>query len=161
MADPPLPFWRAHVAVQHHKVYVTGLSQVKDTEHQVYVYDGNTDEWDQLPPSGHYYGIPQIIGSKLAIIGGHLSLIMKEPIKFPLLMKTTELGNFIILTYSKSEVDRGCMVTHLEHVIVAGGSRGTVRNRVTQDVTHNHTHTYIHFTNKSNYKQPGTRRFKK
>ena len=37
------------------------------------MYDTNTDQWDQLPPSGHYYGIPHIIGEKLIIIDRGLS----------------------------------------------------------------------------------------
>ena len=53
-------------------MYVTGSDPVDDLIHQVYVYDFNTDHWGQLPVSGHYYGIPQIIGDKLAIIGGSL-----------------------------------------------------------------------------------------
>ena len=37
------------------------------------VYDINTDQWGQLPPPGHFAGVPHIIGGKLAIIGGRLS----------------------------------------------------------------------------------------
>ena len=44
----------------------------------MYVYDNNTDRWGQLPPSGHYYGIPHIIGGKLVIIGGALSATKKR-----------------------------------------------------------------------------------
>ena len=44
----------------------------------MYVYDINIDEWNQLPPSGHYYGIPHIIGGKLVIIGGHQLLLRRE-----------------------------------------------------------------------------------
>ena len=32
----------------------------------------------QLPPSGHYHGIPHIIGDKLANIGGRLSATNKR-----------------------------------------------------------------------------------
>ena len=59
--------------------YVTGGdSPIEDAIHQVYVYDVNTDQWDQLPTSGHYYGIPHIIGGKLVIIGGCLSANKKR-----------------------------------------------------------------------------------
>ena len=132
LADPPVPFWRAHVAVQHHKVYVTGLSQIKDTEHQVYVYDGNTDEWDQLPPSGHYYGIPQIIGSKLAIIGGRLSANNERTNKVSTFDEDSRTWKSYYPDLLKVRSGPG-VVTHLEHVIVAGGSRGAIRNRITQD----------------------------
>ena len=74
LADLPAPLYGAYPAVQHHKIYITGGdSPVEDAHHQVYVYDINTDRWGQLPPSGHYYGIPHIIGGRLAIIGGRLS----------------------------------------------------------------------------------------
>ena len=70
LADLPVPLYGVRVAVQHYKIYiyiyiyiyVTGDSPVEDAEHQVYVCDINTDQWGQLPPSGHYYGIPHIIG---------------------------------------------------------------------------------------------------
>ena len=132
LADPPVPFWRAHVAVQHHKVYVTGLSQVKDTEHQVYVYDVNTDEWNQLPTSGHYYGIPQIIGSKLAIIGGRLSANNERTNKVSTFDEDSQTWKSYYPDLLKIRSGPG-VVTHLEHVIVAGGYRGLVRTRVTRD----------------------------
>ena len=74
LADLPAPMFSAYTAVQDEKVYVAGGdSPVDDAFHQVYVYDINTDQWGQLPPPGHYYGVPQVIGGKLAIIGGRLS----------------------------------------------------------------------------------------
>ena len=74
LTDLPAPLHDAYVAVHGHKIYVTGgLSPVVIAKHQVYVYNINTDQWGQLPQSEHYYGIPYIIGDKLAIIGGYLS----------------------------------------------------------------------------------------
>ena len=78
LADLPVQLFAAYVAIQQHKIYVTGDSPVEDAIHQVYVYDINTDQWGQLPPSGHYYGIPHIIGGKLVIIGGRLSATKKR-----------------------------------------------------------------------------------
>ena len=89
MADLPAPLLDAYVAVQHHKIYVTGDSPVEDAEHQVYVYDINTDQWGQLPPSGHYYGIPHIIGGKLVIIGGRLSATKKRTTHKPVSIRRT------------------------------------------------------------------------
>ena len=115
-----------YVTVQNKKVYVVaGDSPVDDAYHQVYVYDVNTDHnhWGQLPPSGHYLGIPHIIGGKLAIIGGRSSATK---------MRTNEVSTFdetsqtwtsyypnLLSVRSKPGV-----VTHLEHVIVAGGGLG-------------------------------------
>ena len=74
LADLPAPMYRAYAAVQDKKVYVAGGdSPIDDALHQVYVYDINTDQWGQLSLPGHYYGVPHIIGGKLAIIGGRLS----------------------------------------------------------------------------------------
>ena len=74
LADLPVPLYCASAAVQHHKIYVTGFSSpLEDAEHQILVYDINIDQWNLLPPPSHYYGIPHIIGGKLAVIGGRLS----------------------------------------------------------------------------------------
>ena len=72
LADLPAPLFDVHVAVHGHKIYVTGKSPVEIAMHQVYVYNINTDQWNWMPPSGHYGGIPHIIGDKLAIIGGYI-----------------------------------------------------------------------------------------
>ena len=67
----------ADLPVLHHKIYVTGKSSVEDAYHQVYVYNIDINQWGELPLSGHYYGIPHVIGNKLAIIGGYWSSTMK------------------------------------------------------------------------------------
>ena len=121
LANLPTPLYDAYVAVQHYKVYVTGGdSPVKDAKHQVYVYDINTDQWGQLPPSGHYYGIPHIIGGKLAIIGGRLSATKKITNKVSTFDEDSQTWTSyypdLLSVRSKPGV-----VSHLEHVIVAGG----------------------------------------
>ena len=121
MADLPAPLYGAYVAVQHHKLYVTGSnSPVEDAEHQVYVYDINTDQWGQLPPSGHYLGIPHIIGGKLVIIGGRLSATKKMTNK----VSTFDEDSQTWTSYYPdllSVRSRPGVVSYLEHVIVAGG----------------------------------------
>ena len=121
LADLPAPLYGAYVTVQHHKIYVTGCgSQVEDDYHQVYVYNINTDQWGQLPPSGHYYGIPHIIGGKLVIIGGRLSATKKRTNK----VSTFDEGSQTWTSYYPNLLSvrsRPGVVSHLEHVIVAGG----------------------------------------
>ena len=125
LADLPAALYGASVAVQYHKIYVTGDSPIEDAEHQVFVYDINTDQWGQLPPSGHYHGIPHIIGGKLVIIGGCLSATK---------MMTNKVSTFDedSQTWTSYYPDllsvrsRPGVVSHLEHVIVAGGGRPTV-----------------------------------
>ena len=130
LTDLPAPLYAAYVAVQHHKIYVTGQSPVEDAEHQVYFYDINTDQWGQLPPSGHYYGIPHIIGGKLVIIGGRLSATKKRTNKISTFDEDSQTWTSyypdLLSVRSKPGV-----VSHLEHVIVAGG--GLDDNTLAQD----------------------------
>ena len=108
------------LSVQYHKIYVTGDSPVEDAEHQVYVYNINNDQWGQLPPSGHYYGIPHIIGGRLTIIGGRLSATKKRTNKVSTFDEDSQTWTSyypdLLSVRSKPGV-----VSHLEHVIVAGG----------------------------------------
>ena len=120
LADLPVPLHSARSAVQHHKIYVTGDSPVKDAIDQVYVYDINTDQWGQLPPLGQYYGISHIIGGKLVIIGGRLSATKKITNK----VSTFDEDSQTWTSYYPdllSVRSRPGVVSHLEHVIVAGG----------------------------------------
>ena len=127
LADLPSPLVYASVAVQHHKVYCTGYSPVEDAVHQVYVYDINFNQWGQLPPSGHYFGIPHIIGGRLAIIGGRLSATKKRTNK----ISTFDEDSQTWTSYYPdllSVRSRPGVVNHLEHVIVAGGMRSTAED---------------------------------
>ena len=123
LADLPVPLYDAYVAVQHHKIYVTGGDgPVEDAYHQVYVYDINTDQWGQLPLSGHYYGVPHIIGGKLVIIGGRLYATKKKTNK----VSTFDEDSQTWTSYYPdllSVRSRPGVVSHQEHVIVAGGVR--------------------------------------
>ena len=123
----------ARVTVQDKKVYVAGGScPVDDTMHQVYVYDINTDHWDQLPPPGHYCGVPCVIGGKLAIIGGRLSATNQRTNKVSTFHKASQtwISYFPDLL---SVRNRPGVVTHLENVIVAGGFKGDGSTPVGQD----------------------------
>ena len=131
LADLPVPLFKGYVAVQDKKVYVTaGDSPVEDALHQVYVYNTNTDQWGQLPPPGHYCVIPHIIGGRLAIIGGRLSATKKRTNKVSTFDEDSQ-------TWSSYYPDllsvrsRPGVVSHLEHVIVAGGVRSTAEDDIT------------------------------
>jgi len=120
LADLPVPLYDAYVAVQDKKAYVTGVSPFEDAKHQVYVYDVDFDQWGQLPPSGHYFGIPNIIGGKLVIIGGRLSATKMMTNKVSTFDEDSQTWTSyypdLLSVRSKPGV-----VSHLEHVIVAGG----------------------------------------
>ena len=123
LADLPVPLYSAYATVQHCKIYVAGGDgPIEDTKNQLYVYNINTDQWGQLPPSGHYYGIPHIIGGRLAIIGGRLSATKKRTNK----VSTFDEDSQTWTSYYPdllSVRSRPGVVSHLEHVIVAGGGR--------------------------------------
>ena len=129
MADLPVPLYNAYVAVLYHiKMYVTSdASPNQHAEHQLYVYDINTDQWGQLPPSGHYKGIPHIIDGRLAIIGGRLSATKKMTNKVSTFDEDSQTWTSyypdLLSVRSKPGV-----VSHLEHVIVAGGGRCTTED---------------------------------
>ena len=124
LADLPAPLYGVCVAVQHHKIYVAGDSPVEDAIHQVYVYDINTDQWGQLPPSGCYYGVPHIIGRKLVIIGGCLSATKKMTNKISTFDEGTQTWTSCYPDLLSVRSKPGA-VSHLQHVIVAGGGRPT------------------------------------
>ena len=121
LADLPVPLYWAYVAVRGNKIYVTGAhSPVENAKHQVYVYNINTDQWDQLPSSGHYGSIPHIIGGKLAIIGGRLSATEERTNK----VSTFDDGTQTWISYYPDLLSIRSLpgvVSHREYVIVAGG----------------------------------------
>ena len=124
LANLPAPIYGAYVTVQEKKIYVAGgASPVDDALHQVYVYDVDINQWERLPSSGHLYGIPHTIGGKLVVIGGRLASTKK---------RTNKVSTFDYATHTwvslypdlLSVRNRPGVVTHLEHVIVAGGAKG-------------------------------------
>ena len=128
LADLPVPLYDAYVAVQHHKIYVTSdASPVQHVEHQVYVYNINTDQWGQLPPSCHYKGILHIIGGRLAIIGGRLSATTKMTNKVSTFDEDSQTWTSYYPDLLSFRSKPG-VVSHLEHVIVAGGGRPTAED---------------------------------
>ena len=133
LANLPAPMFSAYVTVQDKKVYVAGgNSPVDDAKHQVYVYDVNTDHWDQLPPSGHWYGVPHIIGGKLAIIGGFPSATERATNKVSTFDETSQTWSSYYPDLLSVRVTPG-VVTHLEHVIVAGGYKHVTNAQVIKD----------------------------
>jgi len=132
LTDLPVLIVDAYVAVHDAKIYVTGDSPVEDALHQVYVYDINTDYWDNLEPSGHYLGIPQIVGGRLAVFGGRQSDTKQRTNKVSTYDKTsrTWIAHYPDMSSVRSKPG---IVTYLEHVIVVGGDKGEDIKSVTQD----------------------------
>ena len=137
LADLPVPLYLPCVIVRGHKIYVTGADSPDSPDnilmHQVYVYNINTDQWGQLPPSGHYRGIPHIIGDKLAIIGGSLSATGKITTNK---VSTFDDDNQAWISYYPDLLSVRWLpgvVSHQEYVVVAGG-RLTGMDTVQDDI---------------------------
>ena len=132
LADLPIPLVDAYITVQGTRVYVTGDSPKEDALHQVYVYDLETNCWDQLPPPGHYLGIPQIVGGRLVIFGGRQSDTKQRTNKVSTFDRTTQswVSHYPDMLSIRSKPG---VATYLEHVIVAGGDQGEGDKSTTQD----------------------------
>ena len=121
LADLPVPLYYAHAVVQNRKIYVTGQSPVQGMDYQVFMFDVAKNRWDQLPRSGHSFGIIHIVGGKLVIIGGRLIATEKRTNK----VSTFNEANHTWIPYYPnllSARNRPGVGSHLEYVIVAGGT---------------------------------------
>jgi len=110
----------ASVAAKDDKIFVTAPSAFDNTFHHLYAYDVNKDNWHTLPPSGHWDGVPHIIGGKLAIIGGYLSSTNEVTNK----VSTFNEDNQTWISYYPDMMSARSLpgvVSYLEHVFVLGG----------------------------------------
>ena len=109
-------------AVLHDKkVYImAGMAPDDDTHYHVYCYNITTDQWEQLPPPGHYYGILQMIDGKLTVIGGRDNVTKKRTNKVTTYINNSWIDHFPNLLRARSKPG---VVSHSEYVIVAGGAR--------------------------------------
>ena len=123
LADLPVPLHDAYVTLKYPRLFVTGESSDKNALHQVYVYNTATDQWSELPPSGHYYGIPHVIGGRLAIVGGRLSATRKITKKVSTFDEDDQTWTSYYYPNLLSARSKPGVVSHLEFVIVAGGGR--------------------------------------
>ena len=109
--------------MQGHKIYVAGYNTWSDNPvdyAHVFEYNISTNHWYQLPSVGQYYGVPQIIGDKLCIIGGYLNGGYKRTNR----ICTFDEAAYVWRSYYPNLLSARSgpgVVTHLEHVIVAGG----------------------------------------
>ena len=117
--DLPSPLYSASVALHDNKVYtMAGMAPDRETYNYVYVYDINRNQWDRLSPPGQYWGILQIINSKLTIIGGVDNATKKRTNKVTTYNNNNWSNEYPNLL--KARVRPG-VLTHLDYVIVAGG----------------------------------------
>ena len=85
-----------------------------------------------MPTPDQYYGVPQIIGGRLSIIGGCLPGTQNATDRVATFDKATKKW----ISYHPNlltALRRPGVVTHQEYVIVAGGATGYVTNPVALD----------------------------
>ena len=124
LADLPVPLYYAHAVVQDCKIYVTGQSPIEGMDYQVFMFDITKNHWYQLPRSGHSFGILHIIGGKLVVIGGRLVTTKERTNR----VSTFKEANHTWISYYPNLLfarNRPGVGSHLEHVIVAGGTGST------------------------------------
>ena len=126
-SDLPTPMYDAYVAVYNGTIYCTGSTPNKDDRLEVYCYNTRTDQWKQLPGSGHRLGVLHMVDDKLTIFGG------RDP-------TTDEFHNKVTTYNSKTNTwyshfpnmlhnrHKPGVVTSHEYVIIMGGksSRDTI-----------------------------------
>ena len=111
-------------AVQDHKICVAGYNTATTLQRvYVYVYDVTTDCWDCLTSPDQYHGVPHIIGGKLCIIVGQLCSNGQRTNKIVTFDEVTCSWKSYYPNLLSASSGPG-VITHLEHVIVAGGASG-------------------------------------
>ena len=119
-ADLPSPLYVASVALHDNKVYtMAGNAPDDDTYQYVYVYDINSNQWDRLPPPGQLQGSLIIINSKLTVIGGKDATTRKRTNKVTTYNNNSWYNSYPSMIKARNKPGA---VTHLDYVIVAGGT---------------------------------------
>lgn len=124
LADLPCPLSDPYAVISRSKIFVTGcVTTHRNTNaiYQVYCYNCSTNQWFLLPPLQQYYGVPHIVGGKLTIFGGRLSLNSKRTSKVSTFDQSTHSWTSFYPDMTSARSRPG-VVTHLEYVIVAGGT---------------------------------------
>ena len=119
-SDLPTPMYDAYVAVSNGTIYCTGSTPCVDSRHKVYGYQIGTNQWKQLPRSGHSLAVIHVIDDKLTIFGG------VDPTTDEYLNKVTTYNSktnswyshFPNMLYNRN---RPGVVTFHDYVIVMGG----------------------------------------
>jgi len=108
---------------------MAGDARDKDTYYRVYCYSIATNQWQQLPPPGHYMGILQVIDGKLTVIGGANNVSNMVTDKVSTYINNVWISYFPNLL--RARLGPG-VASHSEYVIVAGGKRdnGTIKDDI-------------------------------
>ena len=119
-SDLPTPMYDAYVAVSNGTIYCTGTTANVDNDHEVYSYNTRTNQWKQLPRSGHRLGVLHMVDDKLTIFGGREPYTNNRHNKVTTYNSKTNswYSHFPNMLYNRSKPG---VVTSHDYVIVMGG----------------------------------------
>lgn len=130
-ANLPFHMYGASVASDGKKIFVmAGSSPENDVLYRVLCYDSKTDQWDELPQPGHYWGILHVIDENLTMIGGSEST-NNQPTPTDKVLTYNRDSNTWINVYPNMMHSR-CkpgVITYSDYVLVIGGESGDTHIR--------------------------------
>lgn len=124
LADLPSPLSDPYAVISQSKIFVTGCGSSHGDARvifQVYCYNCFTNQWYLLPSLQQCYGVPHIVGGNLVIFGGRLSNNFKRTRKVSTFDQSKQCWRSFYPNMISARSRPG-VVTHLEYVIVTGGT---------------------------------------
>ena len=112
--------YSVYVAVSNGTIYCTGATPNEDNQHDVYCYDTISNQWKQLPRSGHRLGVIHMVDDKLTIFGGRDSTTNKYHNKVTTYNSKTNSWYSCYPDMLHNRLKPG-VITSDDHVIVMGG----------------------------------------
>ena len=112
--------YTASVAVSNGTIYCTGTCRDEDNDNDVYCYDTRSNQWKQLPRSGHRLGVIHMVDDKLTIFGGTDSTTYKFHSKVTTYNSKTNSWYSCYPDMLHNRFKPG-VITSDDHVIVMGG----------------------------------------
>ena len=110
----------AYVAVSNGTIYCTGSCPDEENEHNVYCCNTRSNQWKQLPRSGHRLGVIHMVEDKLTIFGGKDSTTGEIINKVTTYNSKTNSWGSCYPDMLQSRHKPGVITSH-GHVIVMGG----------------------------------------
>ena len=110
----------ASVAVSNGTIYCTGVTLNEVNQHEVYCYDTRSNQWKQLPRSGHSLGVLHMVDNKITIFGGGDSATGKYYNKVTTYNSKTNSWYSCYPDMLHNRFKPGVMTSD-DHVIVMGG----------------------------------------
>jgi len=136
-SDLPTQMYDAYVAVSNGIIYCTGTTPNMANEHEVYCCDIKTNQWKQLPRSGHRLGVLHMVDDKLTIFGGRDSTTDNIHKKVTSYNSKTNSWYSYYPNMLHNRLIPG-IITSRDHVIVMGGKSSDDTNHDSIEVINYH-----------------------